>query len=98
MPVDMTVALRLICESADQDNPWAYDSLGAAYLQGEGVPQDYVQAYKWYGLTAARFEALGSKHHGQAVSRLQSVADKLTAAERAVAQEFANDGTPSALQ
>ena len=33
---------------------FAQYSLGVEYVNGEGVPEDYVQAYKWWNLAAAQ--------------------------------------------
>lgn len=38
--------------SAEQGNPFAQASLGIFYRFGKGVPQDYVEAYKWFSIAA----------------------------------------------
>ena len=35
--------------------------LGGMYEKGEGVPQDYVQAHKWYNLAASYGELIAIK-------------------------------------
>ena len=47
---DFPEAARLFRKSADQGNATAQDSLGVLYVNGEGVPQDYVQAYAWFDI------------------------------------------------
>ena len=48
--------------AAEQGNASAQSNLGAMYNNGEGVPQDYVQAFKWVrvadeqGIAAAQYE------------------------------------------
>lgn len=39
--------------AADRGDGTARHKFGYMYLKGEGVPQDYVQAYKWLNLAAA---------------------------------------------
>jgi TPR repeat protein len=40
-------------KAADQDDASAQYDLGWAYDLGEGVPQDYAEAYFWMGLAAS---------------------------------------------
>jgi TPR repeat protein len=46
-------AARLFRLAADAGDPTAQDSLGVMYVNGEGVPQDYVQAYTWFNIADA---------------------------------------------
>jgi hypothetical protein len=39
-------------DTAIQGNAQAQNNLGVAYAKGEGVPQDYAEAAKWYRLAA----------------------------------------------
>lgn len=61
--------------------PPAMYNLGVMYLEGNGVPQDNIQAYRWLNLAASRGyrNALDTRH---------LAADKLTAAQRAEAQRL----------
>ncbi len=34
----------------------AQKNLGVCYYNGQGVPQDFVEAYKWYSVAAANGE------------------------------------------
>lgn len=45
---DYETALRLLRPLADQGNTTAQYNLGVMYEHGEGPPQDYVEAAKWY--------------------------------------------------
>ena len=47
-------AVKWIRRSANQGNADAQGCLGEAYQNGEGITQDYVEAYKWYALSAAQ--------------------------------------------
>ena len=42
---------------ADQGDAWAQNNLGLLYELGQGVPQDYAQAVKWYRLAADQDDA-----------------------------------------
>ncbi len=38
--------------AAEQGDAWAQYKLGWMYFKGEGVPQDYAEAFRWYRLAA----------------------------------------------
>ena len=41
-------------------------NLGSMYANGEGIPRDYVQAYAWWNIAAARGNEIAKKnlvHH-----------------------------------
>jgi TPR repeat protein len=40
-------------KAAEQGDTLAQDALGDLYLNGQGVPRDYAEAYFWYDLAAA---------------------------------------------
>jgi len=44
--------------AAEQGSIWAASTLGELYEGGQGVPQDFVQAYMWYSLNPDAFEKL----------------------------------------
>jgi TPR repeat protein len=69
----------------------AMDMLGNSYRSGETGPPDYVEAYKWYAMAAARGhpKALGQMHEAQ--QHLTN--EQLTEAKRRVT-EFANRPHP----
>jgi uncharacterized protein len=45
---DLAPVLRLLRPLADQGNAEAQMKLGFMYVTGEGTPQDYVEALKWF--------------------------------------------------
>ena len=51
---DYATALRELRPLAEQGDVGAQLFLATMYEDGKGVPQDYIQAYKWYALTAVR--------------------------------------------
>ena len=53
---DFATALREWTPLAKQGNAYAQYSLGIMYRQGQGVPQDYKTAVKWYRLSAEQEE------------------------------------------
>ena len=40
--------IQTLIKDADGGNPKAQFNLGVAYYTGQGVPQDYTEAVKWY--------------------------------------------------
>ena len=67
-------------------------ALGNRYVSGEGVPQDYVQAHKWYNLAAARYTEVEKR--GNAVKNRDTVAAKMTPEQIAEAQRLASEWKP----
>jgi TPR repeat protein len=59
------------------------------YLAGVGVPQDYVQAYMWLNLSAAR----GMK---RAVEERDQLAQSMTPVQIAQAKKLAREWKPTA--
>ena len=57
-------------------------ALGRLYLRGIGLPQNYVQAHKWFNLAASRGEAV-------AVAERDALVSQMTTQERAEAQKLA---------
>jgi uncharacterized protein len=53
-PQAYEAAADLYTRAAVQGNPFAQGMLGLLYDKGHGVPQDFVLAYKWLDLAAAR--------------------------------------------
>ena len=53
MPQDYAEALKWFRKATDQGQADARFSLGIMYKNGEGVPQDYVQAHMWLNLAAS---------------------------------------------
>ena len=63
-------------------------ALSGLYLQGLGVLQDYVEAHKWLNLAASRGDSA-------AVAERGALAQKMTPAQVAQAQELAREWRPS---
>ena len=72
--------------SADQGNAQAQYMLGLLYNKGHGVPENYVQAYKWLELAAVH--AAGPKRDFSYRIR-DSVGMKMSPAQIAKAQALA---------
>ena len=62
--------------------------LGLAREFGQGVPQDYMQAHKWFNLSAAG--AIDAKIRDMASEYRSSVAARMTPAQIAEAQRLAS--------
>jgi hypothetical protein len=62
--------------------------LGATYYNGEGVPQDYVEAHKWRNLAASRASAEDRETFAEA---RDAVAKLMTPAQIAEAQKLASE-------
>ena len=57
-------------------------ALGRAFVKGLGVPQDFVEAHKWFNLAAARGDA-------KAAAERDALAKQMTIEERAEARKLA---------
>ena len=84
---DASAALSEWRAAAEADDRRAMLALGRLYLRGLGVPQDYVEAHKWFNLAASRGapEAAGER---------DALAAKMTPAQVAAAQERAAGWRP----
>src|SRR5690349_7820129 len=49
---DFPTALKLLIPLARQGDPSAENDLGVIYERGQGTPQDYGEAVKWYRMAA----------------------------------------------
>src|SRR5688572_22432754 len=47
---DYVQAMKLFRQLAENGHQWAQRRVGLMYAEGKGVPQDYQEAVKWYGL------------------------------------------------
>ena len=72
---------------AEADEAKSMLALGRLYLQGLGVPQNYVQAHMWFNLAASRGEAA-------AIAERDTLAAKMTPEALAEAQKLALDWQP----
>ena len=64
-------------------------NLGMMYVEGQGVPQDYVQAHMWLTLAASQLPALGTNQRNTTVDARDRVASKMTPQQIVEAQELA---------
>ena len=64
-------------------------ALGRLYVRGLGAPQDFIEAHKWFNLAASR----GME---EALAERDSLAEKMTPAQLATAQERAASWQPAA--
>ena len=63
-------------------------ALGRLYVKGLGAPQDYIEAHKWFNLAASR----GLE---EALAERDAIAEKMTPAQIATAQERAASWQPA---
>jgi TPR repeat protein len=69
----------------------AQSNLGFAYRDGEGVPQDYVQAHMWLNLAAAQ----AKPDDRVAAEARDKLVAKMTSAQIAEAQRLAREWKPT---
>ena len=81
---DYAAALRLWRPIAEQGDASAQYNLGQMYRNGQGVPQDYIQAHMWFNLATAQNDANAAKNR-------DIVAAKMAPAQIAEAQKMARE-------
>ena len=69
-------------KAAEEGNVFAQHALGVL----EGLPQDYVQAHKWFSLSAAQ---------GSGTNNQDIIAARMTPAQIAEAQKLAREWKPT---
>ena len=84
---------RAFLKAAEQGYPKAQNVVGAMYHDGQGVQQDYAQAYKWLTLANSRAEDAATRD--LAVKNREKVAAKMTPAQVAEAQRMAREWAQS---
>ncbi|MEE9556885.1 MAG: SEL1-like repeat protein [Candidatus Adiutricales bacterium] len=82
-----TGAFREFRNLAQQDHAEAQYMVGYLYLRGEGAPQDYVQAHKWFNLAAWRGKPKAARARDE-------LARRMTSAQIAEAQRLARAWKP----
>ena len=92
-PQAYEAAFDLYCRAAVQGNPFAQAMLGLMYDKGHGTHQDFIQAYKWLDLAAAR--SVGRERDTYARFR-NAVASKMSPDEILVGQRLALNWLPGA--
>ncbi len=75
-------------KAAEQGNADAQTTLGVMYANGEGVPEDFIQAHMWFNLAAAQGNELGRENR-------DIVAERMTPAQVAEAQRLAREWKPT---
>lgn len=65
--------LGAIRKAAEQGFEEAQTIMGNAYASGQGVPQDYVEAVKWWHLAAEQGDPFAQFHLGMAYGKGQGV-------------------------
>lgn len=64
VPKDEVEAAKWLRKAADQNLPWAQDTMGSCYRDGQGVATNYEEAVKWYRKAADQSFARGQYHLG----------------------------------
>jgi len=78
--------------SAEQGHDLAQINLGYLYDLGQGVPQDYVLAYKWYNLAIMGTLTTGEREVRE--KERDRIASKMTPEQIAEAQKLAREWKP----
>ena len=63
-------AVKHLTILAEQGHADAQYNLGVMYVHGQGVPQDHVQALKWFNLAATGGDSLSTKNRDQCRSEM----------------------------
>ena len=91
---DYATAMLFLRPLAEKGNTLAQVELGAMYHGGLGVPQDYVQAHKWFNIAASRFPASQKQARDLALKARDAIATMMTPAQIAEAQQLAREWKP----
>lgn len=89
---NLSEALIWYRRAADQGDVDAMVAMGMAYAGGIGVPQDYVEAHKWYNIAAPR--TTYGDIRNDIMKRRDDLSLKMTAAQTSEAQKLARDWKP----
>ncbi|MBE7562714.1 sel1 repeat family protein [Acidithiobacillus sp. HP-6] len=84
-------------KSAAQGNAWAEESLGLAYFEGQGVPQNYEKANYWFKKSAAQGNADAEANLGVDYSSGYGVPQNTMTAIKWWKEAAAQGGTEGAL-
>jgi TPR repeat protein len=90
---EYATAFQLWQQLADQGDACVQALVGSSYSNGLGVIRDYVEAHKWYNLSAAR--ATEKDTRDMATYNRDVVAAKMTPAQIAEAQKLAREWKPT---
>jgi TPR repeat protein len=78
--------------AAEQGDIDSQISLATAYADGLGVPQDYIQAHKWYNLAASQVQYADIRN--DTIKKRDTLARKMTPIQIAEAQKLAREWKP----
>ncbi len=94
---DYATVFRNMRALAARGDTRAQTVLGKAYHDGLGVPQNYVQAHKWYNLAAATSATSGSEKELRdiAFAEREALAALMSREQIAEAQNLAREWKPS---
>ena len=87
VPQDYTEAFKWFRMAAEQGHVRAQSNVARMYYDGQGVPKDYVRAYMWANLA-------GNQGDAAALKLQETVAQSLTPAQLAEAQQMAREWKP----
>jgi uncharacterized protein len=90
---NLSEALIWYRRAADQGDVDAMVAMGMAYADGIGVPQDYVEAHKWYNVATPRTKYGGIRN--DIMKRRDDLSPKMTTAQIGEAQKLARDWKPN---
>ena len=93
---EYTNAVKWCRRAADQGDIKAQQNLAHMYLLGEGVPRDFVEAYKWFSLAAAHdTDETWQRWAREDLNRLEP---HMTPAQIAEAQKLTREWKPNVTQ
>jgi hypothetical protein len=72
----------------------AQANLGVMYEHGHGVRQDFIEAHKWYILSATTFRASEAKNRGLVIRNRDQLAAQMTPAAIEEAHRRAREWRP----
>ena len=91
VPQEFAEALKWYRKAADQGWARAQSLLGSMYIEGKGVPQDYVLAHKWLNLANAKNRSMTDRMRDMTAQLRDIVASEMTPEQIAEAQRLARE-------
>jgi hypothetical protein len=88
MPPNYTEAFKWYHLAAEQGHVGAQFNVAQMYLEGQGVKQDYLLAAMWADLAGMHGDA-------EALKLKDTIAQKITPAQRAEAEKMAREWKPA---
>ena len=89
---DYATAFAKFTKAAEAGDADAQVIVGGMYDDGEGVPQDFVQAYKWFNIAAST--ETDKEERDRSVRNRDLVSGKMTPNQIAEAQRLAREWKP----